>query len=86
MGIGIAQYPMAEWFCAPPNWQIRSPVLFSLVSAVAIMTKGQELCATKPRDVLIVEDNPDGRESLRMLLELLGVEVHKTDTKESRKR
>ena len=39
------------------------------------MTKGQELCATKPRDVLIVEDNPDGRESLRMLLELLGYRV-----------
>jgi len=39
------------------------------------MTKGQDLCATKPRDVLIVEDNPDGRESLRMLLELLGYRV-----------
>ena len=30
---------------------------------------------TTPCHVLIVEDNPDGRESLRMLLELLGCQV-----------
>jgi DNA-binding response OmpR family regulator len=31
--------------------------------------------ARSPRHILLVEDNPDGRESLRLLLSMLGHEV-----------
>ncbi len=40
------------------------------------MTEGQQQpCVPKSRPVLIVEDNRDGRESLRQLLQLLGYRV-----------
>ncbi len=39
------------------------------------MTTASASPRTHPTHVLIVEDNPDGRESLRILLELLGCEV-----------
>jgi CheY-like chemotaxis protein len=35
----------------------------------------KELRVSQPRHVLVVEDNPDGRESLRLLLQLLGYQV-----------
>jgi len=42
----------------------------------ALVTQGAEdLGVTPARSVLVVEDNPDGRESLRLLLELLGHHV-----------
>jgi CheY-like chemotaxis protein len=34
----------------------------------------------KPLRILLVEDNPDGRETLRMMLDLKGHEVHEADT------
>jgi CheY-like chemotaxis protein len=42
----------------------------------ALVTQGAEDFGVTPaRSVLVVEDNPDGRESLRLLLELLGHHV-----------
>jgi CheY-like chemotaxis protein len=50
-------------------------MLYDISDKDALATEAAGFGITPARSVLVVEDNPDGRESLRLLLELLGHRV-----------
>ncbi len=73
---------VAVWSAGPgqgSEFTVRLPAVAAPVAAAAGGGDGTRPAPVRSRRVLVVEDNPDARQSLRMLLEMAGHEVQTSE-------
>ncbi len=73
---------VAVWSAGPgqgSEFTVRLPAVAAPVAAAAGSEDGTRPGPVRSRRVLVVEDNPDARQSLRMLLEMAGHEVQTSE-------
>jgi len=73
---------VAVWSAGPgqgSEFTVRLPVVAGPVAEASRLAADAAPAATRSRRVLVVEDSPDARQSLRMLLEMAGHEVETSE-------